>query len=138
MFSRSERMGDEIHRILASLVQRRISDPRINEAVSITGVKLSKDLSVARVYYSVYGEEEDREGAAQAFEKANGFLRRELASQLRSKKVPRLVFVEDGSIRQGEAIDALIERVRQEDQAVAAKRMEGIDESAEGGGEPTA
>ena len=138
MFNRSERMGDEIHRVLASLVQRRISDPRINEAVSITGVKLSKDLSVARVYYSVYGEEKDREGAAQAFEKANGFLRRELASQLRSKKVPRLVFVEDGSIRQGEAIDALIERVRQEDQAVAAKRMEGIDETAEGDGEPTA
>ena len=110
MFNRSERMGDEIRRILAGLIQRRMADPRINETVTITGVKLSKDLAVARVYYSVYGDEDDRKGAAEAFEKAGGYLRRELASRLRSRKVPRLVFTEDNSIREGEAIDALIRR----------------------------
>ncbi|NLA95463.1 MAG: 30S ribosome-binding factor RbfA [Clostridiaceae bacterium] len=138
MFNRSERMGDEIRRILAGLVQRRLRDPRINESVSITSVKLSRDLSVARVYYSVYGDDQARKGAADAFEKAGGFLRRELASQLRSRKVPRLLFIEDSSIRDGEAIDELIRRVRQQDEAAVSGRTEGKDETIQGGGEPTA
>jgi ribosome-binding factor A len=131
-------MGDEIRRILAGLIQRRMADPRINETVTITGVKLSKDLAVARVYYSVYGDEDDRKGAAEAFEKAGGYLRRELASRLRSRKVPRLVFTEDNSIREGEAIDALIRRVRQEDEAAAMKRTEDKDEGVQEGGGPAA
>ena len=139
MFNRSERMGDEIRRILADLIRRRLRDPRINENVSITGVKLSKDLAVARVFYSVYGDDEARQGAARAFEKAGGFLRHELASQLRSRKVPRLLFIEDTSIREGEAMDELIRRVRQEDEAAASLRMEEDgDEEDQGGGEPTA
>ncbi len=138
MYKRSDRMGDEIRRILASLIQRKLSDPRLNGQVSITGVDLSRDLAVARVYYSVYGDEKARGDAAEAFEKAGGFLRRELASSLQSRKVPRLVFLEDRSIREGEAIDALIRRVREEDEAAAARRMEEKDETVAGGGEPTA
>ncbi len=139
MFNRSERMGDEIRRILAALIQRRLRDPRITEKVSLTGVNLSRDLAVARVYYSVYGDDEDRKGAAEAFEKAGSFLRRELASQLRSRKVPRLLFVEDSSIRDGEAMDELIRRVRQQDEAAALLRMEEEEhEETQGGGEPTA
>ena len=138
MINRSERMGDEIRRILAGLIQRKLSDPRINEQVSITGVNLSRDLSLARVYYSVYGDDEARQGAAEAFDKAGGFLRRELASQLRSRKVPRLLFIEDQSIRAGEVIDALIRKVRAEDQAEAGGQGEEDHEAIQGGGEPTA
>lgn len=138
MRNRSDRMGDEIKRILAELIQRRLKDPRINESVSVTGVNLSRDLSTAQVYYSVYGDQDACEGAARAFEKAGGFLRKELATRLRSRKVPRLIFLEDKSIREGEAIDDLIRRVREEDEAVAAKRMEEKDETVPGGGESTA
>lgn len=135
---RSDRMGDEIRRILAELIQRKLSDPRINENVSLTGVDLSRDLSNARVYYSVYGDDEAREGAALAFEKATGFLRRELASQLRSRKVPRLVFIEDRSIREGEAIDQLIRQVRQKDLEASSRQEEEDHEPVPGDGEPTA
>ncbi len=138
MRNRSDRMGDEIKRILAELIQRRLKDPRINESVSVTGVNLSRDLSTAQVYYSVYGDQDACEGAARAFEKAGGFLRKELATRLRSRKVPRLIFLEDKSIREGEAIDDLIRRVREEDEAAAAKRMEEKDETVPGGGESTA
>lgn len=139
MRNRSDRMGDEIRRIMASLVPRRLNDPRINENVSITAVDLSRDLSNARVYYSVYGDDKDREGAQAAFEKAKGFLRTELASQMRSRKVPRLHFIEDRSIREGEAMDELIRKVREQDEAAARRRQEEEqDETVPGGGEPTA
>ena len=135
---RSDRMGDEVRRILADLIRRKLSDPRINEHVSLTGVDLSRDLSNARVYYSVYGDEEAREGAALAFEKATGFLRMELASSLRSRKVPRLTFIEDRSIRDGEAIDQLIRQVRQKDLEAAGRLEEEDHEPDPGAGETTA
>ena len=129
MRNRSDRMGGEMRRIVAELVQRKLNDPRINESVSITGVDLSRDLSNARVYYSVYGDEEAQKDAKAAFEKAKGYLRTELASRLRSRKVPRLVFIEDKSFREGEAIDQLLRRI---------KEQEVGHESDSGSGEPTA
>ena len=113
---RSERMGDEIKRILADLISQKLNDPRITSAVTITGVRLTNDLSTARVYYSVFGDDEARENAKDAFKSAGSFLRRELASQLRSRKVPRLIFEEDNTLRESEAIDQLIRRVREEDE----------------------
>lgn len=137
MRNRSDRMGDEIRRILADLIQRKLSDPRIQERVSLTGVDLSRDLSNARVYYSVYGDEEASREAALAFDKAGGFLRKELAGRLRSRKVPRLIFVEDKSIREGEAIDLLLRKIREEE----GREEEGEDHGSPSwgqGGEPTA
>ncbi len=108
---RADRYGDEVYRILADIIYKKINDPRISGIASLTGVEVSSDLAVARVFYSVYGSDDDREKAKKAFEKANGFLRRELAARMRSKKVPRLVFMEDLSLRYGESIDRLIKSV---------------------------
>lgn len=139
MHNRSDRMGDEIRRILAELIQRKLSDPRIQERVSLTGVDLSRDLSNARVYYSVYGDEEASREAALAFDKAGGFLRKELAGRLRSRKVPRLIFVEDKSIREGEAIDLLLRKIREEEGRGPQEEGEDHGSPSRGqGGEPTA
>ena len=102
---RADRYGDEVYRILADVIYKKINDPRIAGIASLTGVEVSNDLTVARIFYSVYGSDEDREKAREAFEKAAGFLRKELAARMRSKKVPRLVFVEDMSLHYGETID---------------------------------
>lgn len=115
MHNRADRMGDEIRRILADIIAKKLNDPRITGIVSLTSVVMSRDLSTARVFYSVYGGEDESKGAQEAFKKAGGFLRRELASQIISRKVPRLVFVEDTSIRDGMAMDELIRRVREAD-----------------------
>jgi ribosome-binding factor A len=124
-------MGDEIKRILADLISQKLNDPRITSAVTITGVRLTNDLSTARVYYSVFGDDEARENAKDAFKSAGSFLRRELASQLRSRKVPRLIFEEDNTLRESEAIDQLIRRVREEDEAAARRRAENSESGVE-------
>lgn len=125
---RADRMGDEIRRILADRLQRKIDDPRLRPGIiSLTEVQLSNDLSTANVYYSVLGDEDVQQDAHEAFKKAGGFLRSELASELRSRKVPRLNFIEDTSIRDGMAMDRLIERVRAADRR-AAERREARDE----------
>lgn len=112
---RKDRVGDEVRRILSEVLLRRINDHRL-EPVSLTDVKMSRDLSHANVYYSVLGDEAERAEAREGFEKAGGFLRRELGSQLRLRKVPQLHFIEDRSIAHGMRMDALIDRVLAEDE----------------------
>ena len=114
MTRRSDRIGDEIRRILAEVIQRKLNDPRLHGIVSLTDVVVSSDLSTARVFYSVYGDEEKSEDVRQAFGKATPFLRRTLSERLRTRRIPRLIFNEDHSMKEGERMDALIRRVHEE------------------------
>ncbi|MCW9015097.1 MAG: 30S ribosome-binding factor RbfA [Gammaproteobacteria bacterium] len=112
-FSRSQRMAEQLRRELAELVRDELKDPRINW-VSFTAVKVSKDLSSAVVYFTVMNDDE-KEQAIQALNKAAGFLRRQLAHRIRSRIVPSLRFVFDSSLERGMSMDALISRARASD-----------------------
>jgi ribosome-binding factor A len=114
MTRRSDRIGDEIRRILAEALQRKLNDPRFHGIVSLTDVVVSPDLSTARVFYSVYGDDEKSEDVRQAFVKAAPFLRHTLSDKLRTRRIPRLIFKEDYSMKEGEKMDALIRRIQEE------------------------
>ena len=112
-YSRSQRMAEQVRRELADLVRDEIKDPRVNW-VSFTAVKLSKDLSNAVVYFTVLNDDE-REQALEALNKAAGFLRKQLAHRLRSRVVPHLKFFHDDSIERGASMEALIAKARSTD-----------------------
>lgn len=112
-YSRSQRMAEQVRRELAELVRDELKDPRVSW-VSFTGVKVSKDLSNAVVYYSVMKDEE-AEQTGLALNKAAGFLRRELSHRIRSRIVPSLKFIHDTSLERGSSMDALIARARAAD-----------------------
>ncbi len=112
-YSRSQRMAEQVRRELAELVRDELKDPRVSW-VSFTGVKVSKDLSNAVVYYSVMNDEE-AEQTGLALNKAAGFLRRELSHRIRSRIVPSLKFIHDTSLERGSSMDALIARARAAD-----------------------
>ncbi|MGI6617498.1 MAG: 30S ribosome-binding factor RbfA [Saccharofermentanales bacterium] len=124
MTRRSDRIGDEIRRILAETMQRKLKDPRLHGIVSLTEVVVSSDLSTARVFYSVYGDEEKSEVVRQAFGKATPFLRRTLSENLRTRRIPRLIFEEDYSMKEGERMDALIRRIQEESARSRANESE--------------
>lgn len=91
---RSIRMGDQIMRELATMLLEESRDPRL-ELVSISGVKLNRDLKIAKVYYTMSGDKERVENAQKAFEKAAGFLRSGLGKRLQLRYVPELRFIYD-------------------------------------------
>ncbi|WP_027180134.1 30S ribosome-binding factor RbfA [Maridesulfovibrio bastinii] len=91
---RSIRMGDQIMRELATMLLEESMDPRL-ELVSISGVKLNKDLKIAKVFYTLSGDKERVANAQKAFEKATGFLRSGLGKRLKLKFVPELRFIYD-------------------------------------------
>lgn len=91
---RSIRMGDQIMRELATMLLEDIRDPRL-DMVTISGVKLNRDLKIAKVLFTMSGDSERVNEAQEAFEKASGFLRSGLGKRLKLKYVPELRFIFD-------------------------------------------
>jgi ribosome-binding factor A len=110
---RTARVGEEFREILAEEIQK-LKDPRTG-FITVTGVKVSHDLRVAWVYYTVYGDDRAKAGSRAALRSASAHLRHELGRQIRLKVVPELRFEEDASIAGGERIDRIIEELHREE-----------------------
>ncbi len=107
-FSRNQRLGNQILRTLSELIRFESKDPRLHD-VSLTAVDLSRDLSVARVYFSVIDPNEDPAPVAEGLERAAGFLRGKLGRAIKVRHVPELRFVHDDSAEQAVRISELID-----------------------------
>lgn len=113
-FSRTLRVGEQIHRELAELIRTEVKDTGIG-MITLGDVEVSKDLGYARVYYTVLGDEAAVTASGEALRRAAGFMRRELGHRMRLRVVPELRFVYDESQTRGERLDALIEKALRED-----------------------
>jgi len=91
---RAQRLGDLIMREVASMLAVETADPRL-ELVTISGVRMNSDLSVAEVLYSAAGDAKRMEEISRALQKASGFFRGKLGKRLKIKKVPELRFLHD-------------------------------------------
>jgi ribosome-binding factor A len=102
MSRRSERTSKLIQREISGLLEREVNDPRLSKLISITDVTLSPDLKYAKIFVSTLGSEVDnKEEMLAGFNKASGFLRKELASHLKLRYTPQLSFHYDDSIERG-------------------------------------
>ena len=81
-----------------------MKDPRIG-FITVTGVDVTNDLSQAKVYLSVLGDDEQKAPSLKGLEKASGFLRSELGKRIRLRHVPELIFKFDDSIAYGDHIE---------------------------------
>jgi ribosome-binding factor A len=113
-FSRSRRVGEQIQRELAELVQRELKDPRLG-MVTISAVEVTRDMGLAKVFFTVFGEGFDEKQTLEALNHANGFLRRELAHRMRLRTVPELRFQYDHSIEKGCQLSNLINKAVAQD-----------------------
>ncbi len=104
-FKRADRVGSAMQRELAVLIRDLKDLP--GGLVTVQEVRVSRDLSHAKVYFTVIGAEADDTLAD--LKHAAGYLRRELGHAMRLRSVPELHFVYDTSIADGERLDSLIE-----------------------------
>ena len=88
-----------------------IKDPRVNSFVSVTEVKVSKDLVHAKVFVSSFESLEQLKGAVSALNHAAGFIQGRLARHLKLRVTPRLSFTPDVSIRDGIELSHKIEEI---------------------------
>ncbi|MCU0560617.1 MAG: 30S ribosome-binding factor RbfA [Desulfobacterales bacterium] len=105
--SRAQRVAGRIQELLAELLRREISDPRL-ALTTITGVTMTRDLRIARVYIAAAGGREASEAALDGFRSAAGFIKRHLARGLGLRYMPALEFFYDESFDRGAHIDRLL------------------------------
>ncbi|NWL86434.1 MULTISPECIES: 30S ribosome-binding factor RbfA [unclassified Paenibacillus] len=111
--NRTGRVGEEIKKELSVMIQRELKDPRIG-FVTVTGVDVTNDLSQAKVYLSVFGDEEQKKDTLKALDKATGFLRTEIGKRIRLRHTPELIFKIDESIAYGSRIEKLLDEISDE------------------------
>lgn len=110
-YSRLDRIGDFLQQELAQLIQHEVRDPRIG-LVMVNEVRVSRDLSHARVFVTFAGRDEATEidEALAALNKAAGFLRTLLSKTNSLRVTPRLNFVYDESVQRGTTLSSLIDK----------------------------
>ena len=104
---RVQKVGETIQKEISALLLRGLKDPRIG-FVTITAVEMTPDLHLARVYYSVIGDEAARRSSATGLKSSIPFIRAQLGKHLHMKYVPDLLFQYDTSIEYGNRIESLL------------------------------
>lgn len=119
--ARARRMSGRIQQIVANVIERQIKDPRLG-MVTITDVRITGDLHDATVFYTVFGDDEDRVASAAALESATGVLRSEVGRQTGVRFTPTLTFILDALPDNARQMEDLLARAAAEDAKLRAIR----------------
>jgi len=106
---RMRRVDESLRKVLADGVER-LGDPAVG-FVTVTGVRASSDFSQAVVYVSVLGSEKRRARSMRALERAHGVLQRRIATELRMRRTPQLIFQYDETVDRALRMHELIDQV---------------------------
>jgi ribosome-binding factor A len=110
---RIERINETIREVLSELLLGQIKDPRVG-MVTITAVRVSSDMSSAKVHYSVMGDESKRAETEQGLKSAKNFMRKTVADELKLRVAPELRFVYDDSLDKSFAIEEALKKSSEE------------------------
>jgi ribosome-binding factor A len=107
---RMRRVDEAIRQVIGDAMAGELKDPRVG-FVTVTDVRTSADLSHARVYVSVLGDEQQRRASLEGLRSAHGFLQRQLAEELHLKRTPTLEFSYDDTTDRALRVDALLAEI---------------------------
>lgn len=119
---RTNRIGEEIRKIISELIINGLKDPRINPMTTINSVEVTRDLSFAKIYVSVLGDENEKNDTIKGLNSAKGFIRKTISSNLDTRYTPQPIFILDESIEEGIRMSRLIEDInRKQDKNIEEK-----------------
>lgn len=117
MTRRTDRVGDTLRAELSTIISRRVRDPRVS-MTTVSTVEMSPDLKHARVFLSVVGDQAEREASLDALRHAAGFIRGQLAKELkRLRNIPELRFELDRGAEYSQRISDLLENPDEHDKS---------------------
>lgn len=121
---RAARLADRIKVLVAQQLDRKVKDPRLGY-VTITDVRVTNDLQHATIFWTVLGDDEDRESTAAALDSARGMLRSEVGRNLNTRLTPTLEFVADAIPKTAEDLARALSLAAERDAELAKQRNEG-------------
>jgi len=114
MYKRTDRVSQQVKEELAVIFLNEIRDPRIG-MVTVTDVRMSDDLSIAKVYLVAVGARALSPEALQGLAQAKGFIKRELSQRLKLRRLPDLLFFNDEVFVRGGRIEEIFANINDEE-----------------------
>ncbi|MCH2452645.1 MAG: 30S ribosome-binding factor RbfA [Gemmatimonadetes bacterium] len=124
---RLTRLNEQFRREIMEILVRDVRDPRIQDVV-VTGVEVTSDLWMAKVYVQASGTRKNKAEALEGLEAAQGFIRRSLANVMRIRRTPELRFLEDKTFTYVQNIEEVLEEIRLEDSGLRVSTSEDNEE----------
>lgn len=118
--ARPDRVGEQIRQELSQILSQQVQDPGLG-FLTLTQVKVTPDLQLARVLYTVFGDEKQRKETQRALDRALPYLRRQIGSRVRLRRVPELQFFYDESVAHQDRIEKILLDLQHEREARAAE-----------------
>ena len=109
------RVNAEVMHELSNIIRNEIKDPRISPLTTVVAVEVTPDLKYCKAYISVLGDEEARKETYKGLKSAEGYIRKQLASNINLRNTPQITFVMDQSIEYGVNMSRLIDEVNEKD-----------------------
>lgn len=110
---RNGRINEEMKREISNIIRNDIKDPRLTAMTSVTRVEVTRDLSYAKVYVSLYGNTKSKNETLEALKNSSGFIRREVGHRIRLRTTPEIIVELDDSIEHGMHIDEILRKIRE-------------------------
>jgi ribosome-binding factor A len=111
--SRATRVADQIRMEVAEILSRKIKDPRV-QFVTVTDVKMTADLKIARIYVTALDQEQFGQQTAPGLKSAMGFIRREVGRRLNLRYTPEIVFYRDTSAEYAHRMEKILDSLPHE------------------------
>lgn len=111
--NRQKKVANELRHNICEIIQRELKDHRIG-FLTVTGVDISADLQAAKVYFTVYGDAEQKQASEDAIKTAAGFIRSQLGRRMRMRYTPVLEFRPDASVEYGQRIEDICRKIGEE------------------------
>lgn len=111
---RIERLREQIKAMISEIIHAQLKDPDVG-MVTVTAVELTRDLSEAKIFYSVLGDVLTRKKSKRALERARGYIQTQLAGALHIRKSPTVSFVVDKSTDHAMRIQELLDQIKREE-----------------------
>ncbi len=104
---RTDRIEEEIKKIVSKLIENGIKDPRVDGLVSVTKVEVSKDMKYCKIYVSMIGSKDNNE-VIEGLNSAKGLVRKEIGEKVRTFNTPEVKFIYDDSLAYGQHIEEVL------------------------------
>ncbi|MCY6483930.1 30S ribosome-binding factor RbfA [Clostridium aestuarii] len=111
------RINEEVKKEISNIIRDDVNDPRLTAMVSITKVEVTNDLRYAKVFVSLFGNEESKKASFNALKSSLGFIRREVGHRVKLRCTPQIILELDNSIENGMHINELIHNLKKDEKA---------------------
>jgi len=113
---RVERIAQQVREEVSQMLATEVRDPGVG-LVTVTRAKVTADLSLARIYWTILGDAAERKKTAQALARATPFVRHLLAERLALRRAPEVKFQFDESVAAQDRIEQIIQELHVEEAA---------------------